>query len=153
VATGLRFGFVAAPPASVPLIERATRATTWNTPALITPIASEWLDDGTVTRLEAQKRADARRRQSIAREILEDFDVIGHPTSYMLRIPLSGEARADRVAADLMHQNVSVSTAEPFATTQDIPHAIRLALGAVDLDVLRVALHKVSRVLHEQMAY
>ena len=67
--------------------------------------------------------------------------------------PLSGEARADRVAADLMHRNVSVSTAEPFATTQDIPHAIRLALGAVDLDVLRVALHKVSRVLHEQMAY
>jgi DNA-binding transcriptional MocR family regulator len=52
-----------------------------------------------------------------------------------------------------MHRNVSVSTAEPFATTQDIPHAIRLALGAVDLDVLRVALHKVSRVLHEQMAY
>jgi hypothetical protein len=46
VATGLRFGFVAAPPASVPLIERAIRVTTWNTPALITAIASEWLDDG-----------------------------------------------------------------------------------------------------------
>ena len=31
VATGLRVGFVVAPPALVPALERAIRATTWNT--------------------------------------------------------------------------------------------------------------------------
>ncbi|KPH20773.1 GntR family transcriptional regulator [Rhodococcus sp. ADH] len=149
VATGLRFGFVAAPSVSVPLIERAIRATTWNTPALVTAIASEWLDDGTVARLEEKKRADARRRQSVAREVFEGIDVVGHPTSYILWIPLTGEARADRIAAELMHQNVSVSTAEPFATTQDIPHAVRVAVGSVDLDVLRAALCKVAQVVRE----
>lgn len=148
VATGLRFGFISAPAGSVPLIERAIRATTWNTPAMITAIAAEWLDDGTVSRLEAQKREDARRRQIIAREILGEFDLLGHPTSYILWISLTGDTRADRIAADLMRQNVSVSTAEPFATTHDVPHAIRLALGSVDMDILRDAVHKVRRTIH-----
>ncbi len=47
VATGLRVGFVAAPATLVPAIERAIRATTWNTPAIMTAIACRWLDDGT----------------------------------------------------------------------------------------------------------
>ena len=64
VATGLRVGFVAAPAALVPAIERAIRATTWNTPAITTAIACRWLEDGTVSRLEARKRDDARARQA-----------------------------------------------------------------------------------------
>ena len=62
MATGLRVGSVAAPPAWVPRIERAIRATTWNTPGVMTAIACGWLDEGTVTRLEAQKRQDEVKR-------------------------------------------------------------------------------------------
>ena len=58
------------------------RATTWNTPALMTAIATGWLNDGTVTRLEAEKRADARGRQAVARKVLNGLDLIGHPSSY-----------------------------------------------------------------------
>jgi DNA-binding transcriptional MocR family regulator len=46
-----------------------------------------------------------------------------------------------------MRENVSVSTAEPFATTKHPPHAIRLALGSVDLDVLAESLDRVKRVI------
>src|ERR1700735_250502 len=42
VATGLRVGFVSAPAALVPAIERAIRVTTWNTPAITTAIACRW---------------------------------------------------------------------------------------------------------------
>ena len=35
-------------------IERAIRATTWNTPAMTTAIACRWLEDGTVERLEGR---------------------------------------------------------------------------------------------------
>ncbi len=52
--TGLRFGFVVAPTQFIGALERAIRATTWNTPALMTAIATGWLNDGTVTRLEAR---------------------------------------------------------------------------------------------------
>jgi DNA-binding transcriptional MocR family regulator len=147
VATGLRFGFVVSPTEFTGALERVIRATTWNTPALMTAIATGWLNDGTVTRLEAQKRADARGRQALARNVLDGLELIGHPSSYFLWLPLPGEARADQVAVALMRETVSVSTAEPFATTKNPPHAIRLALGSVDTDVLAQSLDKVKRVI------
>ena len=147
VATGLRFGFVVAPRQFIGALERAIRATTWNTPALLIAIATGWLNDGTVTRLEAQKRADARRRQAVARNVLDGLELVGHRSSYFLWLPLPGEARADQVAVALMRETVSVSTAEPFATTKNPPHAIRLALGSVNLDVLAQSLDKVKRVI------
>lgn len=150
VATGLRFGFIAAPAAWVPKLERAIRATTWNTPAIVTTLACAWLDDGTVKRLEADKRRDAAARQAIAREALAGLTLIGHPASYFVWLPLPLEVRADRVAAALLDEGIAVSTAEPFATTKHVPHALRLALGSVGLDRLRAALQVVERVVMEQ---
>ncbi|MET8997493.1 PLP-dependent aminotransferase family protein [Amycolatopsis sp. NPDC004169] len=143
VATGLRFGFVVAPDALVPSLERAIRATTWNTPALTAEIARRWLEDGTVDRLETQKRADARRRQAIAADVLAGLPVVAHPSSYFLWLPLAPDARPDRIAAALARRRVAVATAEPFATTPAVPHALRLALGSVGLAELRHALEAV----------
>ncbi|RJG01296.1 PLP-dependent aminotransferase family protein [Noviherbaspirillum sedimenti] len=147
VATGLRVGFVAAPARWVPAIERAIRATTWNTPGVMTAIACGWLDDGTVVRLEAEKRRDAMVRQSIAGEVLAGLRCVRHPASYFLWLPMPEEVRADQVAMALTRERISVSTAEPFATSAHVPHAIRLALGSVELDALREALEKVKRVI------
>jgi DNA-binding transcriptional MocR family regulator len=149
VATGLRFGFVVAPRQFTGALERAIHATTWNTPAVMTAIVTGWLNDGTVSRLEAEKRADARGRQAVARTVLDGLELVGHPSSYFLWLPLPGEARADQVAAALMRETVSVSIAEPFATTKDSPHAIRLALGSVNLEVLTQSLGIVKRVIDE----
>jgi len=151
VATGLRVGFVAAPAAWVSRIERAIRATTWNTPGVMTAIACGWLDDGTVKRLEAGKRRDALSRQAIAGEVLTGLRCVRHPASYFVWLPLAEEVRADKVAMALMADRISVSTAEPFATTAQVPHALRLALGSVELDALRDALEKVKRVISDQL--
>jgi len=150
VATGLRVGFVAAPSAWMPKIERAIRATTWNTPGVMTAMACAWLDDGTVTRLEAEKRQDAMTRQTIATEVLAGLRCVRHPASYFLWLKLAEEVRADKVAQALMSERISVSTAEPFATTAHVPHALRLALGSVGLDTLRAALQTVKRVIDDQ---
>ncbi|KAA0983509.1 PLP-dependent aminotransferase family protein [Pseudomonas sp. ANT_J28] len=147
VATGLRVGFVAAPTEKVPALERTIRATTWNTPGVLTAIASTWLDDGTVMQLEAEKRLDAQARQAIAAEVLAGLACVGHPSSYFLWLPLSEDARADQIAAALLREKVAVSTAEPFATSAHIPHAIRLALGSAELGALREALEKVKWVI------
>ncbi|MEU1513871.1 PLP-dependent aminotransferase family protein [Streptomyces sp. NPDC005811] len=149
VATGLRVGFVVAPPALVPALERAIRATTWNTPALTTAIACRWLDDGTVDRLEAQKRDDARARQVIARQELAGLPQISHPSSYFTWLALPDDARADRLTATLARQRISVSTAEPFTTSKHTPQALRLALGSTDPDRLRSTLRTVRRVVVE----
>lgn len=147
VATGLRVGFVAAPVSKVSALERTIRATTWNTPGVLTAIATTWLDDGTVMQLEAEKRRDAQARQVIAAEALAGLSCVAHPSSYFLWLPLSEDARADQIAMALMRENISVSTAEPFATSAHVPHALRLALGSVEMGLLREALERVRWVV------
>lgn len=147
VATGLRVGFVAAPAQWVPALERAIRATTWNTPSVMTAIACRWLEDGTVAQLEADKRADARQRQAIARTALHGLPLVAHPASYFTWLPLGEEVRADQVAMALLQEGIAVSTAEPFCTAAHVPHALRLALGSLPLDVLPRALEQVRAVV------
>lgn len=147
VATGLRVGFIAAPAPQVAALERSIRATTWNTPGVMTAIACAWIEEGTVERLEAEKRADAQARQAIAREVLAGMPCITHPCSYFLWLPLADDARAEQIAAALMREQVAVSTAQPFATTSHVPRALRLALGSVDPTTLREALAKVRWVV------
>ncbi|WP_347905823.1 PLP-dependent aminotransferase family protein [Pseudomonas purpurea] len=147
IATGLRVGFVAAPTHLVPALERTIRATTWNTPGVMTAIACAWLDDGTVSQLEVQKRADAQARQAMASDVLAGLRYVRHPSSYFLWLPLGEDARADQIAMALMREHISVSTAQPFATSVHVPHAIRLALGSVDTGSLRQALMTVKRIV------
>ena len=72
---------------------------------------------------------------------------VSHPSSYFLWLPLTEEARADRITMALMQEQISVSTAEPFATSLHVPHAIRLALGSVDIQSLKSALQRVASVV------
>lgn len=147
VATGLRIGFITAPRQWIPRLERVIRATTWNTPGLITTLACQWIEDGSVERLEAEKRQDALMRQSLARKIFIDMDYVSHPSGYFLWLPLPCEVRADQVAATLLQQGISVATAAPFATTEQVPHALRLALGSVDYSRLEASLLTVKQVI------
>jgi DNA-binding transcriptional MocR family regulator len=150
VATGLRVGFVCAPREWVPKLERAIRATTWNTPATMTAIACGWIEDGTVARLEEDKRRDATTRQNLAAVVLGGLTRISHPASYFIWLPLAQEVRADAVAMALLRERVAVSTALPFSTSAHVPHAIRLAIGSVDLPTLRGSLETVARVIADQ---
>jgi DNA-binding transcriptional MocR family regulator len=113
----------------------------------MTAIACGWLDDGTVTLLEEQKRNDAKARQALAAEVLKGLPRLGHPASYFLWLPLPEDVRADQIVVELMHEQISVTTAEPFSVSGHAPHAIRLALGSVDMDVLRHALIKIRKVV------
>lgn len=143
VATGLRVGAVICPSRYRSEIVRAIRATTWNTPSLMSSLICAWIDDGTVARFAAQKRRDARLRQSLAREALGALPFVSHPNSYFLWLPLGEESRADRLVKMLMERHISVSTAEPFCAAANVPQALRIALGSVPLDSLRAALLQV----------
>lgn len=147
VATGLRVGFVAAPAAWISRIERAIRATTWNTPGVMTAMVVNWLRDGTVARLEAQKREDAQMRQKQVTRVFKGLPCMRHPSSYFVWLPMPDDLRADQVAMALQTAGISVSTAEPFATGVQVPQALRLALGSVPLEKLRHALMRVRLVL------
>mgnify|MGYP006194315801 CR=1 FL=1 len=112
VATGLRVGFVAAPPAWIPALERSIRATVWNTPGVMTSIACQWLDDGTVLRLEQQKREDAAQRQAMqwSVRINEAYQRLKDPmrrAAYLCELhaaPINAEDNTAMPTAFLMQQ-------------------------------------------------
>lgn len=147
IATGLRVGAIACSEALMPRIERVIRATSWNTPALMTSLVCGWIQDGTLERLEIMKREDARRRQAIARRALAGIPIIGHKSSYFLWLPLGEEIRADRVVHQLLSLGISISTAEPYSVGRDAPHALRLALASPELDKLSAALATIRPII------
>ena len=147
IAAGLRIGLVAAPKPWIPRIERAIRATVWNAPAAMTALACAWLTDGTVDRLVAEKRRDAAKRQAVAAQVLAGLNPISHPNSYFLWLSLGEDIRAESVAMSLLERRISVSTAEPFSVGSSVPHALRIALGSVDLTTLKTALLTVRKVI------
>lgn len=144
VASGLRVGFVAAPARWIPALERVIRVSTWHTPSLTVALACQWIEQGVVDSLELQKRRDARRRQHLARRILQRGAIQAHPASYYLWLTMPGHLRADDVASQLKSHGVLVTTAEPFATTASVPQALRIALGSTPLNALDEALHLVG---------
>lgn len=147
IATGLRVGFVVSPKRWTQQIERVIRATTWNTPALMTALACRWIEDKSVYRLETEKRQDAAVRQLMARKVFCGFEHTSHPSANFIWLPLPEEVRSDQIAQKLLQEQISVSTAEPFATTDHVPHALRIALGSVDLLTLEKALIRVRQVV------
>ncbi|MFJ9694336.1 PLP-dependent aminotransferase family protein [Kitasatospora sp. NPDC101183] len=140
VATGLRFGFAVVPDRHLRAVTSALRTASWGAPSLITALASGWLADGTVTRLEAERRADAAERQRIARTALAGLDLTAHPTSYTVWLTLEPHQRPDHAAALLAARGILVSTADAFATTPHPPAALRLALATPPLAALAPAL-------------
>ncbi|PHM33112.1 PLP-dependent aminotransferase family protein [Xenorhabdus innexi] len=147
IATGLRVGFIAASVDRIPALERLIRVTTWNTPALITAITCEWITNGMITQLEEDKRHDAQARQLIVKNVFKEMQYISHPSSYFVWLPLDEGVRADQVAMALMKEQISVSTAEPFATSSYVPHAIRLAIGSIEQKSLQTVLEKVKNIV------
>ena len=88
-------------------------------------------------------------RQAIAREVLAGLPQVSHPSSYFVWLPLPEEARADRIAASLARDHISVATAEPYAVSAPAPQAVRLALGSTELPSLRPTLARVRQVIDE----
>lgn len=95
--------------------------------------------------LKRRNAVDARRRQGVAREVLGALPFVSHPGSYFVWLPLGEESRADRLAKTLMERHISVSTAEPFCVTANVPQALRIALGSVPFDSLRAALNQFAK--------
>ncbi|MFC7534759.1 PLP-dependent aminotransferase family protein [Actinoplanes sp. GCM10030250] len=146
VAAGLRFGMVVAPAGARPAMTSALRTNMASLPGLITALAMRWMGDGTVVSLEAASRRVAREHQRVLRRELGDLPVIAHPSSYFAWLPINPEQRMDRVAAELSRRGIRVCAADLFATTQHVPHGIRLALGT-PADELPAALAAVREVL------
>ncbi|WP_087687589.1 PLP-dependent aminotransferase family protein [Pandoraea sp. PE-S2R-1] len=147
VATGLRFGYVVVPQEHAARMKRVVRASFWSLSSMVSAIATRWLASGTVAQQEQFQREDARRRQTIAREVLHGMGVVAHPSSQFLWLPLPEGLRMDQVVAALAARGIAASKAEAYATTQHAPHALRLGLSSMPLEQVHPVLAQVRHII------
>jgi len=147
VATGLRFGYVVAPEAHAVQVKRVVRASYWSLSSVVTAIATRWLASGDVERQEERQRAQAKWRQTVAREALRGMEVVTHPSSLFLWLPLPEGLRMDRVASALAVRGIAVSKAQAYATTRHAPHALRLGLSSMSEAQVAPVLAEVREVI------
>ncbi len=136
LATGLRMGYVIAPPCHIDSLLEAIRATTWNTPAIITSLVTGWVEDGTLAKSEDARRQNGAEQQRLCRDTLEGLRILSHRNASFAWLPLEKGVRVEPIVTRLKEYGISASGAEPFATTVAVPQALRLAFGGVPKDDL-----------------
>lgn len=127
---GLKLSFLVAPPAWRTRAAGAIRQTVSGAVTLWAGLVTGWLADGTLTRVVEAKRAEAIRRQAVAREILAGLDYSAHPTGFhgWLRLPAGTDA--DALHARLLADGVDTVPASAFAVERATALAgLRVALG------------------------
>ncbi|MEW2916222.1 PLP-dependent aminotransferase family protein [Ruegeria sp. ANG10] len=149
IGTGLRLGYVIAPKSHIDRLLELIRATTWNAPALISGLVTGWIEDGTLAKSEDARRRDGAERQQICRAVLGGSDILAHHNAGFAWLQLEKGVRAEPIVTRLKERGISVSGAEPFATTVAVPQALRLAFGGLPIDELAGIFEAVRDVIEE----
>lgn len=147
VAPGLTVGFVVVPPHRVDAVAAAIRSGGWSAGRFALEAAVRWMEDGTVARLVAEKRADAGRRQRILAEELRGFAVRSDPRAYYAWWELPSPWRADTFTAAAAAHGIAVTPGPAFVVDPSrTPDAVRLGLASAAEPDLRRALRTLADV-------
>lgn len=142
---GIRFGFVVTPPDLHSRFEKTLRAMVWSNATFIAALAGRWLSDGTVRRLETEKRREARARHKLAIKRLAGLELVANENSFFVWVKLPESVRAGQLAVTLARHGIHVATSEAFAASDIYPHAVRLSLGIESRETVGNALDVVRR--------
>lgn len=129
VASGLRVGYLTAPPAMTRRLETAARALQYSAPALTAEIATLWIENGQADKFAAAQREEDAARQHLARSILPRACVHGHPAGEHLWLMLPEPWRHDDFVAEAKRRGALVTGADTFMVGRGgAPHAVRVSL-------------------------
>ena len=150
VCSGLRLAFLAPPEACLRLVLRRILATHWAMSPLSAEIGARWIRDGTAAATLAAKRAEARARQAIARDILGRHAQPTQGASLCSWIELGPGWTSDGFVAAALGEGVALLG---DASVRPLPdrgrrRGVRLGLGAAaDHHALRRALDATAHLL------
>lgn len=148
LAPGLTLAVIVAPPVLREDISRALHTGAWLAPSLAQTVCTQWMANGTATKIANAKRIDAAARQKLARQWLGRFGLIGNAKAYHCWLPLPGSWRPDTFVAAAARHYIAVTPASAFAVASGhVPNAVRLALSAPPMEVLAAALKRLASIL------
>lgn len=148
ISPGLRCAYIRAPASQAAHLAAFIRATIWLPPPLMFEVASGLIRSGDAYQMAKAQQDIARRRQRIARDILNDYPMSSQPTSYHLWLHLPDSWQADSLALAAREQNMLVSSASFFRVGPQSDNAVRLSLMSIaDESQYRYALEKLAGLL------
>jgi DNA-binding transcriptional MocR family regulator len=147
--SGLRVGYLLAPPALVGRLAARVRATSWMATPLVAEIATRWIADGTLSALVDWQRRELAWRHALLNRRFAGFAHRSHPASIVVWMDLPDPWRARSLVELARRDGVLILDAEPFAVGDTAaPRHVRLSLGSAQsraqledgLDLLRQTL-------------
>ncbi len=147
VSPALRVEFVAAPEALVNRINGHVSASTMMVPPLMGEVAAMMIENGAAEEAMRRQAAEARERMALARAFLGEAACPAGP-AFNLWLPLPPPWRADAFAAEAYRRGVVLAPAGSFATTRQVPEAVRVSISApASREALRAGLKVVAELL------
>jgi DNA-binding transcriptional MocR family regulator len=130
VGTGIRVGYIVAPPEFVNQLYQTVHATTWIPAPFMVEVASMWMTDGTAVRVIEDHRRVAKQRQDLVREILGQFSYQSHESAFHIWLQLPETWRQDEFITECMKRNVAINSSDNFVIGKSrAPSALRICLG------------------------
>lgn len=130
IGTGIRVGYIVAPPKTVHELAATVHATTWIPAPFMIEVASMWMTDGTANRIIEEHRRVAKERQKAVREILGEFDYQSQEAAFHIWLSLPKPWRQEEFVSECLNRNVAVNSSESFVIgSKGAPHALRICLG------------------------
>lgn len=129
VLTGLRVGYLVVPRSYCIRAASILRVTSWSGTYLAGEIATRWVENGTARKLVAIQREEARKRQQLAVDVLENHISSSHPLSLCAWLRVPPHWTEESLVRALANQKVAVTPSEPFIAGPGHGGGIRICLG------------------------
>lgn len=152
IGAGLRLAYTIAPDSRAAYLLAQTLRTTSVMPSpLSTALVTRWIEDGTADRIRRFIRAETAARQTLAAEVLRDFDFDSEPNAFniWLRLP-EGAGRADLMGR-MAGRDIGIMPSDAFTVLGEPSEYVRICLGgAIARDRLREGLMFMAHTLSGQ---
>ncbi|SFI76649.1 MULTISPECIES: PLP-dependent aminotransferase family protein [unclassified Phyllobacterium] len=151
VAPALRIAFVACPSALDALkLGSSLRASNPGPSPLLTALAADFIQTGTLREIATTIRSESRERQALAARILKDWTFRAEPGGHHLWLSLPQQWHAGEFAALAIRSGLGVVPASAFSIGAPSMEAVRVSLGAApDRTRLEQGLVLLDRLLRE----
>ncbi len=128
----LRVAFLVAPDRRQAMrMVGAVRATMMAAAPVGAAVATRWITSGVATDVLAGIRAEARRRQRVAAEVLPAGSYVGAPEAFHLWLHLPEDWSRAEFAGQLRARRLLVAASDAFSVAPQAPEAVRLCLGSL----------------------
>jgi DNA-binding transcriptional MocR family regulator len=131
VAAGLRVAFLAVPREYAAHVESTLTHTVWMTSPILSELAAMWIEEGTAEIVLEKKRAEARKRNLLAQNVLKELQYRGKPTGYYIWLELPEALTPIALREEAMSRQVALVNPDQFVMGNLLAsNGIRLSLSA-----------------------